>query len=182
MAPMTILLPWKEDPMPSMAVRDITLESVTFQVNHGYTDEPEKEGFAYKLKRTSHYDEKRNTLIVSLGVETPRKEESPDYPFYFDIVFQGAFVFTEPISEELQKQYATVNCPAILFPYLREALADLTRRGGFPPLHLPVTNFVKLAKSEEKPAETAATKGTSGRKRKVGAAARSSRSPRKAQN
>ncbi len=168
--------------MPSMAVREVALDSVTFQVNHAYTDEPGKEGFAYKIKRTSRYDEEGHTLIVSLGVETPRKEESPDYPFYFDIVIQGAFVFTEPISEELQKQFETVNCPAILFPYLREALADLTRRGGFPPLHLPVTNFVKLAKTEEKPEETAETKETSGRKRKVGTSAQSSRATRKAQN
>ena len=98
-------------------------------------------------------DEEAKVLFVRLGAETPKVEEKPNYPFYFNVTVAGFFQFTEPIDEALRKQYATINCPAILFPYLRETLADLTRRAGFPPLHLPVTNFIKLAKEKTEPLE-----------------------------
>lgn len=137
--------------MPSMSVKEIVLDSVSFQVNHEYEEKTGPEGFSYRVKRDSQVDLDRLDLRVSLGVETPGKVQSPNYPFYFDVTIVGTFVFTEPIGEELCRQYASVNCPAILFPYLRETLADLTRRAGFPPLHLPVTNFVKLAQKEKQP-------------------------------
>ncbi|MBW1706391.1 MAG: protein-export chaperone SecB, partial [Deltaproteobacteria bacterium] len=44
---------------------------------------------------------------------------------------------------------AKINCPAILFPFLRECVADITRRAGFNPLILPPINFVELAKQKE---------------------------------
>jgi len=140
--------------MPSMGVKEIALDSVLFQVNHDYQEEEGQEGFAYGLKLESRLDEDQRVLHVKLGAETPGREEKPNYPFYFDVTVAGSFEFDETLNEALRKQYATINCPAILFPYLRETLADLTRRAGFPPLHLPVTNFVKLAKEKgEPPAE-----------------------------
>lgn len=131
--------------MPSMNVREIRLDSVAFQVNPEYQEKASQEGFAYRLKMDSDLDAERRLLLVRLGVETPAKEENFQYPFYFDLTFVGVFEFSESIQEELRKQYATINCPAIIFPYLRETLADLTRRAAFPPLHLPITNFIKFA-------------------------------------
>jgi preprotein translocase subunit SecB len=37
-----------------------------------------------------------------------------------------------------------VDCPTILFPFLRRVLADVTRDGGFPPLMLDPIDFGKL--------------------------------------
>lgn len=34
-----------------------------------------------------------------------------------------------------------IACPTILFPYLRETIADLVMRAGFPPVHLSPVNF-----------------------------------------
>ena len=38
---------------------------------------------------------------------------------------------------------ATV-CPAVLFPYARESVADATMRAGFPPVQLAPINFEAL--------------------------------------
>ncbi|NSW86690.1 MAG: protein-export chaperone SecB [Syntrophobacteraceae bacterium] len=70
------------------------------------------------------------------------------------------------IQKELRKQYAAVNCPAIIFPYLRETLADLTRRAAFPPLHLPITNFTKFAHKDAGKHEGASVKAETLHKRK----------------
>jgi preprotein translocase subunit SecB len=37
-----------------------------------------------------------------------------------------------------------VDCPTILFPFLRRVLADVIRDGGFPPLLLDPIDFGRL--------------------------------------
>ena len=37
-----------------------------------------------------------------------------------------------------------IDCPAILFPFVRRVLADITRDGGFPPLMLDPIDFGRL--------------------------------------
>jgi len=37
-----------------------------------------------------------------------------------------------------------VHCPTVIFPYMRETLADAVSRAGFPPVHLAPINFEAL--------------------------------------
>jgi len=37
-----------------------------------------------------------------------------------------------------------VDCPALLFPFTRRVLADITRDGGYPPLMLDPIDFGRL--------------------------------------
>lgn len=37
-----------------------------------------------------------------------------------------------------------IHCPTILFPYVRETIADAVSRAGFPPVHLDPINFELL--------------------------------------
>ena len=41
-----------------------------------------------------------------------------------------------------------IECPRILFPYLRRIVGDITRDGGFPPLNLEQINFLALYQNE----------------------------------
>lgn len=133
--------------MPSMSIREISLDKVTFQVNRDFSEEGGPKGISYRLKVDSRINREKTVLSISLGVESPRREENPDSPFFFDLTMVGVFEFSETVTDELRKQYAAINGPAILFPYVRETLADITRRAGFPPLLLPVMNFVGLAQT-----------------------------------
>jgi len=140
----------KRQSMPSISIREIRLESVIFQVNPHFRENGSQEGLSYRLNVDSHLNEEDNSLLVRLRVNTPGRDETPDYPFFFDLQTAGVFDLSAPVDENTRLQLASINCPAILYPYLRETLADLTRKAGFPPLHLPVTNFIKLARSEGK--------------------------------
>jgi preprotein translocase subunit SecB len=42
------------------------------------------------------------------------------------------------------EQFLLVNCPALIFPFLRRMAADVTREGGFPPLLLDPIDFASL--------------------------------------
>lgn len=55
----------------------------------------------------------------------------------------GVFTIRNIPAEHLQPVIA-VNCPNVLFPYIRETLADAVTRAGFPPVHLAPINFEAL--------------------------------------
>ena len=57
-----------------------------------------------------------------------------------------------------------IHCPAILFPYIRETIADAVTRAGFPPVHLDPINFEllyqqQLASMQPQPQATAPVPG-----------------------
>jgi len=55
----------------------------------------------------------------------------------------GVFPIRGIPPEQMQPVLA-INCPTVLFPYVREALADAVTRAGFPPVHLAPINFEAL--------------------------------------
>ena len=57
-----------------------------------------------------------------------------------EVVYAGMFALRGVPKEALQP-FLLINCPAILFPFLRRIIADVTREGGFPPLLLDPIDF-----------------------------------------
>jgi preprotein translocase subunit SecB len=55
----------------------------------------------------------------------------------------GLFTIRGVPPEHLQPIIA-INCPTVLFPYVRETVADAVTRAGFPPIHLSPINFDML--------------------------------------
>ena len=63
----------------------------------------------------------------------------------FLVEVQQAGIFAVVGFDENDKKYLLGSqCMNILFPYAREAISDLTTRGGFPPLILSPVNFDAL--------------------------------------
>ncbi len=70
-----------------------------------------------------------------------------------EVVYGGLFDVQNMPRESLEP-FLLVECPTILFPFLRRLVADLTREGGFPPLYLDPINFAALymqRKGQEQP-------------------------------
>lgn len=55
----------------------------------------------------------------------------------------GVFTIKGVPQDQLQPLLA-IHCPTVLFPYVRETLADAVGRAGFPPVHLAPINFEAL--------------------------------------
>lgn len=60
-----------------------------------------------------------------------------------EVVYAGLFK-VENLPPQALEPFLLINCPALLFPFLRRILADLTREGGFPPLFLDPIDFAGL--------------------------------------
>jgi preprotein translocase subunit SecB len=60
-----------------------------------------------------------------------------------ELTYAGLFQ-VENIPEPAMEPFLLINCPTLLFPFLRRLVADLTREGGFPPLLLDPLDFAAL--------------------------------------
>jgi len=60
-----------------------------------------------------------------------------------ELVYAGVFKIENLPAQHLEP-FLLVNCPTLLFPFLRRLVADLTREGGFPPLMLDPIDFGML--------------------------------------
>ncbi len=74
------------------------------------------------------------------------------------MVYAGLFEIKGAPPEALD-QMLSINCPALLFPFLRRIVADLTREGGFPPLMLDPVDFAQLYFQKRQAVATAAPSG-----------------------
>jgi preprotein translocase subunit SecB len=79
---------------------------------------------------------------VSLNVEVNAKNDAGAI-YTVELVYGGLFRLKN-VPENLLQPVLFVDCPTILFPFLRRVLADVTRDGGFPPLMLDPIDFGRL--------------------------------------
>ena len=128
----------------SMHFVDFRLIRVDFSINREYNTH-KKPLIKPELSINTELRKKQKELIVTLAI----RQVTGNLPFFFEVKGAGLFKFNKLPEGNLVKQFGSINCPAILFPYLRETIADLTRRAGFHPLHLDPINFVELAKTRE---------------------------------
>jgi preprotein translocase subunit SecB len=104
-----------------------------------------------KPPESPNLDVEINVGVTSLGpslyesaIEFKARAKAKDLVIYeFEIVYAGAFQIENAPSQVLEPMLF-VNCPALLFPFLRRIVADLTREGGFPPLLLDPVDFGAL--------------------------------------
>jgi len=127
--------------MPNIQIENISTISVSFSLNENFKP-TEKVEFSFSVTvSSSDHEEKK---IVDVIVSTPDEDSAGNVPFFFSVTGRGVFLLSESVTDEEGDRLANINCPAIIFPYVREQIADLTRRSGFPPLHLPSVNFIKM--------------------------------------
>jgi preprotein translocase subunit SecB len=66
-------------------------------------------------------------------------------PFSFSVKSEAQFLFENELRDESElKKIVHINLAAIVYPFVREPVADLTRKMGFSPLLLPPVNFVEF--------------------------------------
>jgi preprotein translocase subunit SecB len=79
---------------------------------------------------------------VALNIEVHAKSDA-GVIYNVELAYGGLFRLRN-IPQNLLQPVLFVDCPTILFPFLRRVLADVTRDGGFPPLMLDPIDFGRL--------------------------------------
>lgn len=128
-----------------MKVTDVRLLSCFFKMNRNFEGHGEME-LGADIEFGSNFDEATNIVT---GVIKAIVSEDEHLPYSFVIEMGGKFALEEEEVEHIQR-LCMINIPAILLPYLRETVADITRRSGNQPMHLATINFVDVAKAKSK--------------------------------
>ncbi len=79
---------------------------------------------------------------VELSVSAKAKNEN-DAVFIVEASYAGAFEIKNMPREQLEG-VMLVECPRLLFPFMRQIIADATRNGNFPPLMLEPIDFMAI--------------------------------------
>jgi preprotein translocase subunit SecB len=83
-----------------------------------------------------------DTYEVALHLEVHARSD-PGVIYNVELVYAGLFRL-RGLPQNMLQPVLFVDCPTILFPFLRRVLADMVRDGGFPPLLLDPIDFGRL--------------------------------------
>ena len=90
--------------------------------------------------------ENQYEVIIKTKIVSKTKEKSEPM-FLLELEYGGIF-HIENIPEDQLHPYLMIECPRMLFPFLRRIVSDVTRDGGFPPLNLDSIDFMQLYRNE----------------------------------
>ncbi|CUH39405.1 Protein-export protein SecB [Jannaschia seosinensis] len=126
-------------------IRDLSFENVSVQkgrTSEGQPDIAVQVGLEGKKRPTEDQFE----VVVKLKV-TAKAKESEDVIFAMELDYAGIFQITG-VPEKQMHPFLMIECPRMLFPFLRRIVSDVSRDGGYPPLNLETIDFVSLYRNE----------------------------------
>jgi preprotein translocase subunit SecB len=132
--------------MPKMQVmgqfvRDLSFENMMVQKELTGQVTPEVSvQVAMDLKKRPIENQYEVITIYSI---TSKNQNGGETLFLLELEYSGVFL-VENVPEAQLHPYLLIECPRMLFPFVRRLVADLTREGGFPPLNMEVVDFVAL--------------------------------------
>ena len=97
--------------------------------------------------------------VISKYNITSKNKDGDQTLFVLELEYAGLFLI-ENIADEQLHPFLMIECPRMVFPFVRRIVSDVTRDGGFPPLNLDSIDFValyrqQLAQHQAKQAEAA---------------------------
>ena len=123
-------------------IRDLSFENVAVQKGGPKEGKPE-------VTVQVALDANKNSDNV-FEVVTKTKIESKiadDAIFILELEYAGQFR-VENVAENQLHPFLLIECPRMLFPFLRRIVSDVSRDGGFPPLNLENIDFLALYRQE----------------------------------
>ncbi|MGH1330085.1 MAG: protein-export chaperone SecB [Paracoccaceae bacterium] len=81
-------------------------------------------------------------VATKFNIVSKSEDEQTTY-FIFELDYAGIF-HIENVPDEQMHPFLLIECPRMIFPFVRRIVNDITRDGGFPPLNLDNIDFVQL--------------------------------------
>lgn len=126
-------------------VRDLSFENILAQKGTGGEVTPDV-SVAVNLDAKKRSIEHQYEVTMKLTVNSKNKG-TEDPLFLLELEYAGVF-HIEGVQQEQLHPFLLIECPRMLFPFVRRIVNDVTRDGGFPPLNLENIDFVSLYRRE----------------------------------
>ena len=130
-------------PTPSLSiekiyVKDLSLENPGAPQSFTTTDAPQVE--VGLRTRGEQIEENVYECVLTITVTAKTADKTL---FLVEAAQAGIFRIVGVPLADIQPLMG-IHCPTVLFPYIRETIADAVSRAGFPPVHLDPINFEAL--------------------------------------
>ena len=126
-------------------IRDMSFENVMAQKGVGADVQPDV-SVQVALDAKKRSVENQYEVITKLNIESKSKDGSVVL-FVLELEYVGIFNIAG-VPEDQLHPFLLIECPRMLFPFLRRIVSDVTRDGGFPPLNLDNIDFVAIYRNE----------------------------------
>jgi preprotein translocase subunit SecB len=123
-------------------IRDLSFENIAAQKNLGNTASPE---INVQVNLDARKGDNNNfEVILKLTVNADADDKKV---FLLEIDYAGVFQ-VENVPEEQLHPFLMIECPRMLFPFVRQIVRNTTADGGYPPLNVDPIDFMALYRNE----------------------------------
>lgn len=129
----------------SQFVRDLSFENVLAQRGTGGEVQPDV-SVAVNLDAKKRSVEHQYEVSVKLNITSTDKTANQPL-FVMEMDYVGVF-HIEGVPEDQIHPFLLIECPRMIFPFIRRIVSDVTRDGGFPALNLENIDFMQLYRNE----------------------------------
>ena len=126
-------------------IRDMSFENILAQ--KGITGEVQPNvSVQVNIDAKKRPVEHQYEVIIKSNISSKTKDKAEPM-FLLELEYAGIF-HIENIPEDQLHPYLMIECPRMIFPFLRRIVSDVTRDGGFPSLNLEMVDFLALYRNE----------------------------------
>lgn len=127
-------------------VRDLSFENMVAQKGLTGGDVQPDIQVAVSLDARKRPTEHQFEVITKFRV-TSKNKVNGDTLFLLELEYGGIF-HVEGVADDQLHPFLLIECPRMLFPFVRRIISDVTRDGGFPPLNVDTVDFLALYRQE----------------------------------
>lgn len=127
-------------------VRDMSFENMVAQKGLTGGDVQPDIQVAVSLDARKRAQDHQFDIITKFKV-TSKNKVNGDTLFLMELDYGGIF-HVEGVPEDQLHPFLLIECPRLLFPFVRRIISDVTRDGGFPPLNIDTVDFLALYRTE----------------------------------
>ena len=126
-------------------IRDMSFENVVAQKGVQGEVQPDV-NVQVNLDAKKRNVDNQYEVVMKTSIKSVNKEDQANI-FLLELEYGGVFLI-ENIPDEQLHPFLLIECPRMLFPFVRRIVSDVTRDGGFPPLNLENIDWVSLYRNE----------------------------------
>ena len=126
-------------------IKDLSFENIAAQESRQGTGTPD---IQVKINLDASKREQANQYNSSIKVNIESKDtKTKENIFLLELDYGGIFLIENAPEDQLHP-LLMIECPRMLFPFVRRVIHDVTRDGGYPPLNLDSIDFLSMYKAE----------------------------------
>ncbi|MCU9848072.1 protein-export chaperone SecB [Defluviimonas sp. WL0024] len=127
-------------------IRDMSFENIVAQKGISASEVTPEIQVQVSLDARKRAVENQYEVVSKFKVTSTNKSDKS--PLFLMELDYGAIFHVEGVPEEQLHPFLLIECPRMVFPYVRRIVSDVTRDGGFPPLNIDTVDFLALYRQE----------------------------------